>query len=71
LIQLTTGHVPLNEHLFRISKAPSPTCPSCQEHAESVHHCLLACPTYARQRNAMKAELGPKAHQMKHLLNDK
>ncbi|KAG2742523.1 hypothetical protein P692DRAFT_201795598 [Suillus brevipes Sb2] len=29
LIQLRTGHIPLNKHLHRISKAPSPLCPSC------------------------------------------
>ncbi|KAG1800393.1 uncharacterized protein HD556DRAFT_1192034, partial [Suillus plorans] len=28
------------------------------------------CPTYARQRSALRAELGSKAHQLKHLLND-
>ncbi|KAG2046294.1 hypothetical protein BDR06DRAFT_899460, partial [Suillus hirtellus] len=65
-----TGHIPLNKHLHRISKAPSPLCPSCRERDESVHHYLLACPTYTRQRSAMRAELGPKAHQLKNLLND-
>ncbi|KAG2343437.1 hypothetical protein BDR05DRAFT_884353, partial [Suillus weaverae] len=65
-----TGHIPLNKHLHCISKAPSPICSSCQEHEETVHHYLFTCPTYDRQRNIMRAELGPKVHQMKHLLND-
>ncbi|KAG2069965.1 hypothetical protein BDR04DRAFT_1019957, partial [Suillus decipiens] len=65
--QLRTGHIPLNKHLHRISLAPSPTYPSCQVHAESVHQ---SCPKYNRQRHALKADLGLKAHQLKNLLND-
>ncbi|KAG2029191.1 hypothetical protein BDR03DRAFT_881577 [Suillus americanus] len=38
LIQLRTGHIPLNKHLHRISRSPSPTCPACEEREESVHH---------------------------------
>lgn len=70
LIQLRTGHIPLNKHFHHISKAPSPLCPSCREREESVHHYLLACPTYTRQRNVMRLKLSPKVHQLKYLLNE-
>ncbi|KAG2040391.1 hypothetical protein BDR03DRAFT_858064, partial [Suillus americanus] len=38
LFQLRTGHVPLNKHLFRISKSPSPICSACHQKEESVYH---------------------------------
>ncbi|KAG2035757.1 hypothetical protein BDR03DRAFT_867388, partial [Suillus americanus] len=69
LIQLCPGHIPLNKHLHRISRLPSPTHPACEEREESVHHFLIACPAYARQRSIMKAELGMCANSLKGLLN--
>jgi len=50
LLQLRTGHVPLNKHLHRIGKAPSPMCPECRVEEESVLHFLLTCPTQTRRR---------------------
>lgn len=70
LIQLRTGHIPLNKHLHRISRAPSPICPACEEREESVHHFLLSCPAHARQRAIMKAEIRTRAHNLKDLLNE-
>ncbi|KAG2113217.1 uncharacterized protein F5147DRAFT_771067 [Suillus discolor] len=58
LVQLHTGHAPLNKHLFKIARVPSPMCPACEESEESVHHFLLSCPAYTRQRAILKAELG-------------
>ena len=69
LVQLRTGHIPLNKHLHRISKSPTPLCPSCEEREESVHHFLLTCPTYARQRATLQAVLGTRAHNLRDLLN--
>ena len=31
LIQLHTSHAPLNHHLARIGKSPSPSCPNCHQ----------------------------------------
>jgi ribonuclease HI len=31
LIQLRTGHAPLNKHLFHIKSADSPICPACED----------------------------------------
>ncbi|KAF5364572.1 hypothetical protein D9758_005527 [Tetrapyrgos nigripes] len=30
LVQLHTGHVPLNSHLYRISRSETPNCPNCE-----------------------------------------
>jgi ribonuclease HI len=50
LIQLRTGHVPLNKHLYNIKSADSPICPACEDAHETVHHFLLSCPVYERHR---------------------
>ncbi|KAG2143391.1 uncharacterized protein EDB93DRAFT_1088328, partial [Suillus bovinus] len=46
LIQLRTGHIPLNKLLHRIFSM----CPACEEREESVHHFLLSCPVYTNTR---------------------
>jgi len=46
LIQLRTGHAPLNKHLFNIKSADSPICPACKDTHKTVHHFLLLCPAY-------------------------
>jgi len=61
LIQFRTGHVPLSKHLFRINKASSPACPSCQQDEESVHHFLFDGPTWRHDRWLMGQALGSKA----------
>ncbi|KAG2033990.1 hypothetical protein BDR03DRAFT_830036, partial [Suillus americanus] len=70
LFQLRSGHAPLNKHLHRIAKSATATYSQCEESDESVHHFLLSCPAYTRQRNILRAELGTKAHRMKHILNE-
>ena len=46
LIQLRTGHAPLNKHLHDIRCTDSPVCPACEDAHETVHHYLLTCPAY-------------------------
>jgi ribonuclease HI len=57
LFQLRTGHAPLNKHLHRIAKVPNPTCQQCHQREETVHHFLIACPSYARQRHVLRNEI--------------
>lgn len=69
-IQLRTGHAPLNHHLHRIKKADTPICLQCDHAAvENVHHYLLQCPRYARERHVLHMALGRKATQTAYLLN--
>jgi ribonuclease HI len=70
LFQLRSGHVPLNKYLHRISKSPSPRCQQCNEREETVHHFLVSCPKYARQRATLRNEIGPRASQLQHLLSN-
>ena len=69
MIQLRSGHIPLAKHLFRISKVPSPVCPSCQSDEESVHHFLFDCPTWWHEHWSMGWMLRPKAKSADHVLN--
>ncbi|KAG2737837.1 hypothetical protein P692DRAFT_20657274, partial [Suillus brevipes Sb2] len=53
LFQLRTGHAPLNKHLHCIAKAPSPICQQCRQREETVHHFIITCPQYTRQRHTL------------------
>ena len=55
LVQLHTGHAPLNKHLHRLSRADTDICGSCREHIESVAHYLLECRGYEDERDRMPA----------------
>jgi hypothetical protein len=50
LIQLCTGHAPLNKHLFNMKLTDSPICPACEDAYEMVHHFLLSCLVYKHHR---------------------
>jgi len=58
LIQMRTGHIPLNSHLHKICKADSSTSSTCRRGNETVHHYLISCPAYTRQRHALEQRLG-------------
>jgi len=72
LILLRTGHAPLNRHLHRIQKLNSPTGPACHRKDETVHHFIMECPAYARQRHARSSALPQDSHSLqKHLSHPK
>jgi len=70
LFQFRSAHTPLNKHLFRIARSQSAICPKCNDAQESVHHFLIKCPAYTRQRNLLRHKLGARANHVKNLLND-
>jgi hypothetical protein len=41
IMQLRSGHIPLQAHLFRIAWAEAPDCPRCCARKETVHHFLI------------------------------
>ncbi|OAX36479.1 hypothetical protein K503DRAFT_695075, partial [Rhizopogon vinicolor AM-OR11-026] len=67
---LRTGHAQLNRHLLRIGKMGSPHCPHCQRIEETVHHFLLSCPIYQRERHILINALSRKASSISYLLTD-
>lgn len=71
LVQLRTGHVALNQHLHRIGKIDSPTCPRCGQMPETVDHVLLRCTSYQTHRSRMEIILGRKGQSIQYLLTAK
>ena len=57
LMQLRSGHTPLNKHLHCIGSVDSPTCPACEEAQETVLHLLLLCPAYERHQQILRYSL--------------
>ena len=57
LVQMRTGHVPLQAHLYRIGKVPSPVCLMCHKADETVSHYLVTCMAFATQRGHMERDL--------------
>ena len=53
LIQLCTGDVQLDWHLYNIGVAASPICPACNKKEETVWHFLLSCITHVKHCQVM------------------
>ena len=60
----------LNQHLFRIRKSESPSCPLCQGiTVKTIRHFLLECPHYARKRHKLRLKLQHNTRSLSFLLN--
>ena len=58
LVQLRTGHAPLNHHLHTIGRADTQRCPGCGAAKETVLHFVLRCPENGLQRLVYFGPLG-------------
>jgi hypothetical protein len=64
LMQIRSGHIPLNSYLFKISKTDSPACRACQNNQgdetppETVTHFLFECEAYTAQRQHLAKKTG-------------
>jgi hypothetical protein len=70
VVQLRTGHVPLNAYLFRINKSDTDICPSCRDAPETVHHFLFDCVSYGQERHRRYVALRRDSDSLSFLLND-
>ena len=68
IMQLRTGHMPLNKHLHQIRKALSPICPACHRADETAHHFLIKCQAHKHAQHGLRMILGRKSMSIKHLL---
>ncbi|KAJ6477304.1 hypothetical protein C8R47DRAFT_947923, partial [Mycena vitilis] len=55
LFQLRSHHAPLAKHLHRLKKSPTPECPCCGYHKETVDHYLHFCPAHDAARRQLRA----------------
>lgn len=69
LMQLRTGHAPLNAHLHRLKAVDSPVCASCENAYESVHHYLMDCPATQTYRRDLLYVLGRESRSLGTLLS--
>jgi ribonuclease HI len=64
LVQVRSGHIPLNSYLHRINRAESPNCEACQAEpgdetpVENTRHFIYDCVAYTNQRNILFREIG-------------
>ncbi|KAJ3572025.1 hypothetical protein NP233_g3370 [Leucocoprinus birnbaumii] len=63
LVQLRSGHLPINVYLKRIGKRQDDKCDWCQENLgreipETVNHFVLDCPAYANERHILARRIG-------------
>ena len=75
LMQICTGHIPLNAYLFRFGKHHTPRCNACylttQRHKdETIRHYLFECPEYRWERADMDKALGRNSRDMRILLSN-
>ena len=67
MIQIRSGHIPLNGYLFKINRAESEDCPACLDEdanlrsRETVKHYLFECRAYNAERNEMIKKI-PRRH---------
>ncbi|KAF9542354.1 hypothetical protein CPC08DRAFT_620124, partial [Agrocybe pediades] len=55
LVQLRTGHFPLNDYLHKRKLAPSPICRACNEQQrETIDHLIKECPAYQEHRRQLR-----------------
>ena len=64
MVQIRSGHLPLNLYLHRIGKTDSKQCQACRTNdeeetpTENVTHFLYDCPAYANQRSTLFRKIG-------------
>jgi ribonuclease HI len=69
LYRLTTGHVQLRKHLFRLQLADSPQCEHCGLEPETVTHYLFRCSRYSLQRQLHLGSRGPDYLRLSYVLH--
>ena len=64
IMQIRTGHIPLNFYLLRIGKFDSDKCTKCEgdqeqaQAAETINHFLFECQAYKEARKSLIAKIG-------------
>ncbi|THH10371.1 hypothetical protein EW146_g8390, partial [Bondarzewia mesenterica] len=69
-IQLRTGHIPLQQHLWRIGKADSAICTYCADAEETVRHFLIDCQFFRKDHLILKNALRRDANDLSKLLSN-
>ena len=63
MIQIRSGHIPLNNYLHKIRKSDTEICLACSDQEnglrcrETINHVIFECPAYDRERDTMIAKI--------------
>jgi hypothetical protein len=74
LMQIRSSHIPLNDYLFKIGKADSPHCRTCEANPgeerpkETVNHFLFECEAHDAQRLHLLKKVGRRNFTIKTLM---
>ncbi|KZT18519.1 hypothetical protein NEOLEDRAFT_1080061, partial [Neolentinus lepideus HHB14362 ss-1] len=68
IMQLCTGHIPLNAYLDHIGASTTQYCDHCPGIPEDVHHYVLQCSKYDQPRFELRCKLGCVASDLSALL---
>ena len=72
LIQIRTGHLPLNTVLHRIKRSDTPDCPHCGKGTrETIMHFLFFCPRYNQARQRLDAATQKEKNVYSYLLGNR
>ena len=72
LIQMRTGHLPLNNVLFRMKRVDTPKCPHCDNGTrETIMHYLFFCPHYEDARHGIREATRLEKKPLAFLLGDR
>jgi ribonuclease HI/endonuclease/exonuclease/phosphatase family metal-dependent hydrolase len=76
IMQLRTGHVPLNFYLFRINKTDSDRCIRCNEdeaneqEVETINHFIFNCTAHYEARTDLIAKIGRNRFNLSSIMKD-
>ena len=77
LIQLRSGHIPLNAHLFRLNCADTDKCKACYTRwgatspRETIMHFLFNCPAHQNERHYLDTALGRRSRDLSYIMSQK
>jgi ribonuclease HI len=75
LVQIRSGHIPLNAHLYRLNCVDTDRCLACADRPgitstkETVTHFLFDCPAYQNERHYLDAALGRHNRSLEHIMS--
>jgi ribonuclease HI len=75
LIQIRSGHVPLNAHLYRLTCVDTDKCQACITRPgivpakETIPHFLFDCPAYQNERHQLDTTLGRHSRSLEHIMS--
>ena len=76
LLQLRSGHIPLNTHLYRLKCVDTDQCQACNLEQEvtpakeTITHFLFNCPAYQNERHDLDKAIGRQCRDLEYILSN-